>query len=285
MPSKSPSSAIRPHLPAWPLLGSLLLLFCNSALQARTITGLVYPLHDITLSAGVAGVVMQRPVEPGQQVRANQVVLLLDDRVQTIESARRKVVLEDQSEITSIRERTVILSTLLESSRAVYKQTGAVSKDELLRLEAEYVSARGRLEQLVEQKKRERLEYDTAEQERLQRHITAPVNGVVTKIIPQVGEWAKPGDPIVLLVDASTCVLHIAIPHKELGTLKPGSNQTISLETGGNGSRVVGRVTFISPVADPASGLVEVRLTFPNRQLTIKPGIKGSIEIAAPTPR
>lgn len=285
MPSNSLRSAIRPLRPSWSILGSLLLLFFGSALQARTITGLVYPLHDITLSAGVAGVVMQRPVEPGQQVRANQIVLSLDDRVQTIESARRKVVFDDQSEITSIRERTVILSTLLDDSRAVYKQTGAVSKDELLRLEAEYVSARGRLEQLIEQKKRERLEYDTAEQERLQRHITAPVNGVVTKIIPQVGEWAKPGDPIVLLVDASTAVLHIAIPHKELGTLKLGSIQNISLESGAKGSHIVGRVTFISPVADPASGLVEVRITFANRQLTIKPGIKGSIEIPAQTPR
>jgi RND family efflux transporter MFP subunit len=266
-------------------VGSLLLLFFCDALLARTVTGLVYPLHDITLSAGVAGVVMQRLVEPGHRVHADQVLLTLDDRVQAIESTRRKVIFEDQSEIVSIRERTRILSTLLEDSRVVYKQTGSVSKDELLRLEAEYVSARGRLEQLIEQKKRERLEYDSAERERLLRHITAPVNGIVTKVIPQVGEWAKPGDPIALLVDASTAVLHVAIPHQELGTLKVGSSQTIALETAGGGSHVVGRITFISPVADPASGLVELRITFPNRQLTVKPGIKGSIDISAQSPQ
>ena len=262
----------------------LALLGAAGGAQSRAITGLVYPLHDITLSAGVAGVVMQRLVEPGQRVKTDQLLMTLDDRVQAIESARRKVIFEDQSEVASVRDRTGILATLLEDSRTVYQKTGSVSKDELLRLEAEYVSSRGRLDQLVEQKKRERLEYEAAERERLLRHITAPVNGVVTKVIPQVGEWAKPGDAIILLVDASTAVLHLAIPHRDLGSLKLGSAQTIALETGGAGTNVVGRITFISPVADPASGLVQLRITFANPQLAIKPGIKGSIQIAGEAP-
>ena len=265
------------------LLG-VALIGAACAAQARAITGLVYPLHDITLSAGVAGVVMARLVEPGQRVKTDQVLMTLDDRVQAIESARRKVIFEDQSEVVSVRERTAILSTLLDDSRSVYQKTGSVSKDELLRLEAEYVSSRGRLDQLVEQKKRERLEYEAAERERLLRHITAPVNGVVTKVMPQVGEWAKPGDAIILLVDASTAVLHLAIPHRDLGSLKLGSAQSITLETGGAGTNVVGRITFISPVADPASGLVEMRITFANPQLAIKPGIKGSIQIPGEAP-
>jgi multidrug efflux pump subunit AcrA (membrane-fusion protein) len=43
--------------------------------------------------------------------------------------------------------------------------------------------------------------------------------------------------------------------------------------------RTVGRISFVSPVADPASGLVEVRVSFPNSQLLVKPGIRGSIEL------
>lgn len=248
-------------------------------LQARTISGLVYPLHDVTLSAGVAGLVMQRLVAPGQRVRMNQVLLILDDRLQVIESERRKIIFEDQSELASIRERTAILSTLLEDSRAVFTQTGSISKDELLRLDAEYLASKGRLEQIFEQKKRERLEYGSAERERLQRHITAPFNGIVTKVIPQVGEWAKPGDAIILLVDSSTSVLHVAIPHKELGNIKVGSLQNIVLETGTSVTQITGRVSFVSPVADPASGLVEIKITFPNNKLDFKPGIKGHIEI------
>ena len=255
------------------------LLSCGISAQARTISGLIYPLHDVTLSAGVAGVVMQRLVTPGQRVKENQVLLLLDDRLQAIESERRKVIFQDQSELVSVQERTKILSTLLEDSRAIFIRTGSISKDELLRLDAEYLASKGRQEQLIEQKKRERLEYGSAERERLQRHITAPFAGVVTKVIPQVGEWAKPGDPIILLVDPSTAVLHLAIPHKDLGNLKVGSVQNITLDANSPVTQVTGRITFISPVADPASGLVEVKVTFSNDQLIIKPGIKGSIEI------
>ncbi len=223
--------------------------------------------------------VMQRLVTPGQRVKENQVLLLLDDRLQAIESERRKVIFQDQSELVSVRERTKILSTLRDDSRAIFSRTGSISKDELLRLDAEYLASKGRQEQLIEQKKRERLEYGSAERERLQRHITAPFAGVVTKVIPQVGEWAKPGDPIILLVDPSTAVLHLAIPHKDLGNLKVGSAQNITLDANSSVTQVTGRITFISPVADPASGLVEVKVTFSNDQLIIKPGIKGSIEI------
>ncbi len=260
----------------------LVLLTTPIGSHARTFSGLVYPLHDVTLSAGVAGLVMQRLVEPGNRVRAGQVLLVLDDRLQVIESERRKVIFQDQSELASVRERTAILSSLLENSQAVFKQTGSISKDELLRLDAEYIASKGRLEQLIEQKKREQLDYESAERERKQRQITAPFSGVVTKIIPQVGEWAKPGDPIVFLVEPSTAVLHLAIPHKELEGLKMGSVQRVLLETGGGATQAPGRVTFISPVADPASGLVEVKITFANTQLAIKPGIKASIELQSP---
>lgn len=260
------------------------LLVHACGVQARTISGLVYPLHDITLSAGVAGLVMQRLVAPGQYVKADQALLLLDDRLQTIESDRRKVIFEDQSELIAARERTSILSTLLSDSQAIFSQTGSVSKDELLRLEAEYLASKGRVEQLIAQKKRERLDYESAERERLQRHITAPINGIVTKVIPQVGEWAKPGDAIILLVDPSTAVLHLAIPHKDVGGLKMGAIQNIVLESGSAVSQTTGRITFISPVADPASGLVEIKITFANPQLSIKPGIKGSIELKSNAP-
>jgi RND family efflux transporter MFP subunit len=250
-----------------------------SVTHARKISGLVYPIHEITLSAGVAGLVMQRAVEPGQRVSANQLVVALDDRMQSIESERRKIVMNDQSELQAARERVTILLTLLNDARTVFNKTGSISRDELLRLEAEYSASKGRADQLEAQKKRERLDYEFSERERSTRQIVAPVAGIVTKVIPQVGEWAKPGDPIALLVDPSIAVLHIAIPHKELGTLKVGSVQAVALDASGPATEVNGKVTFVSPVADPGSGLVEVRITFPNPQLGFKTGIKASIQI------
>jgi RND family efflux transporter MFP subunit len=247
--------------------------------MAKTFSGLIYPLHDITLSAGVAGLVMKRQVQLGEYVKANQVLLQLDDRLQSIESNRRKVIFDDQSELIASRERARILASLLQDAQAVFKTTDSISKDELLRLEAESIAATGRVEQLVEQKKREKLDYESAERERLQRHITAPVSGVITKLTPQEGEWAKPGDPLLILVDASTAILRLAVPHNVAHTLKVGTNQLIQTEPGSAITQVTGRVTFVSPIADPASGLVQIEITFSNPHNRIKTGIKGSIDL------
>lgn len=255
------------------------LVLASGPSAAKSFTGLIYPIHDITLSAGVAGLVMKRHVQLGQSVKANQVLIQLDDRLQGIEGDRRKVIFEDHSELRASRERARILGSLLQDSQAVFKTTGSISKDELLRLEAESIAANARVEQLVEQKKREQLDYDAAERDRLQRHIIAPVNGVITKLTPQEGEWAKPGDPLLTLVDSSTVILRLAVPHVTAHFLKVGANQLIQTEPGNAISQVTGRVTFVSPVADPASGLVQVEITVSNPHHRIKPGIKGSIDL------
>ena len=270
------SLALRTRAPLWFCLALLLPL----GAQAKSFSGLIYPLHDITLSAGVSPLVMKRVVLPGQAVKAEQLLLQLDDRLQSIESNRRRVIFEDQSEVQATRDRLRILDTLLQDSRAVFNSTGSISKDELLRLEAEQLASRGRLAQLVEQKKREQLDYESAERDRLQRHITAPISGVVTKVIPQVGEWAKAGDPMLHLVDTSVAILRLAVPHNLASALKVGAKQLIRLESGSSVAEVTGQIKFVSPVADPASGLVQVEVSFSNPGHRIKTGIKGMIDIA-----
>lgn len=256
------------------------LIFLPFSGFAKNYSGLIYPQHDVTLSAGVSGLVMKRLVLPGQSVRADQLLIQLDDRFQVIESDRRRVIFLDQSEFNAARERLRILETLLQDTRAVFNKTGSISKDELLRLEAEQLASRGRLEQLIEQKKREQLDYESAERDRLQRHISAPINGVVTKIIPQIGEWAKAGDPVLHLVDTTVAILRLSVPHSVAGSLKVGARQVIRLEPGSVDNQVIGSIKFVSPVADPASGLVQVEVSFNNPAGRIKTGIKGTIEIA-----
>lgn len=261
------------------VLGLVLSLLLMAGAQARSYTGLIYPVHDIVMSSGVSGLVMKRVVRPGQSVRENQLLLVLDDRLQSIESDRRRVIYEDQSELQASRERLRILTTLLQDSRAVFDRTGSVSKDELLRLEAEQLATQGRLAQLVEQKKRERLDHETAEVDRLQRHITSPINGVVTKILPQVGEWAKAGEPLLHLVDTSVAVLRLAVPHSAAHQLKVGAKHWVRLEANSGVAGAAGQITFVSPIADPASGLVQIEIHISNPGGRIKTGIKGSIEL------
>ncbi len=264
---------------AWPLL-----LLAGAASQGASFTGLVYPVHDVTLSAGVSGIVQRRHVVPGQRVKAQQMLIALDDQIQALESRRRKALLDDQSELGATRARARILAELFNASKAVHERTGSVSKDELLRLEAELTAAKGRFEQLEAQKVRELLEYESAEKERQLRHYDAPIAATVAKIFPEVGEWVKPGDPLLHLVDASTGVLHLVVPLKVAQGLREGMPLPISFETHPDDAPTVGRIDFVSPIADPASGLVVVKVNFGNSSLKIRPGVKGVVSLGPAEP-
>lgn len=261
------------------LAGALLL--GPLAARAGDYPGLLQPLHDVTLSSGVGGVVASRRVRPGSQVRAGQVLMVLDDRLQSVEAQRRRVILDDTSELKATEERLRISRGLYEDAKKVFDKTGSISRDELARLEAEYLATQGRLEQLQAQKKRERLEQQGAEQEQQMRQLVAPVAGVVTKVDIEPGEFAKAGEPLVRLVDASTLVFKANLPMAAVGGLKPGAVVPVLVEDGAQVARVVARLTFVSPVADAASGLVEVRARIANPHNRLRAGSKALLHLAS----
>jgi RND family efflux transporter MFP subunit len=250
------------------------------AAMAEEFTGLVYPEHELTLSLGQGGIVSQVQVKPGQNVKAKQVLLVLDDRMQQLEVNRRKVLLDDRSELAATVDRARVLKNMVETSRQVYEKTGSVSRDELSRLEVEYSAARARVEQLEAQERRELVEYRSAQQELNMRRLTAPVSGVITRVQPKVGEWAKPGDAMLDLVDTASCYLKVNVPMKYVQGLHPGMSLPIRFENS-DAAKLNAKISFVSAVADPASGLVEMRLAFANPQQKLRPGVKGIIDLRA----
>jgi len=261
-------------------LCACVLIGLPASVFAEEHVGLVYPTSEVTLSMGVGGVVANLNVVPGQRVKVNETLLVLDDRIQSIEVDRRKVVYEDMAEVRSTEDRVRALKKMYEDTRVVFEKTGSISRDEFTRLEVEYSTARGRLDQLAAQKARERLEYQGAVQEKQLRQLTAPISGVITKIAPKVGEWAKPGEPVMELVDASICFLKVNVPLRSMQRLRVGMKIPVHFESAANAPAVEGNISFLSTVADPASGLVELRITFANPTLRIRPGIKGMITLA-----
>lgn len=268
--------------PLWrgaPTLFCLLGAALGAPAYADEYVGLVHPAHELTLSMGLGGIVAQLNVRHGQSVKAKQVLLVLDDRMQAIEAGRRQVVVEDIGELEASTDRVNALKIMVQDTRAVFEKTGSISRDEMSKLDVEYSAARGRLAQLEAQKRREKLEYEGAVQERDMRRLTAPVAGIIAKIEPKVGEWAKPGEPLMMLVDASTCFLITNIPLRSVTALHAGMNLPVRFESAAGTNSVTGTISFVSTIADPASGLVEIRVSFANPGLKIRPGIKGMIDV------
>jgi len=256
-------------------LAVLLIAGAASGAQAADYVGIVHARHKLSLSLPVAGVVAKVAVEPGRRVEAQQTLIYLDERAQAVEEQRRKTVLDDHSELRATEERLKIVQPLAEDARKLAATKGAISREDAARSELDFVVSKGRLAQLQAQKERERLEFQLAEVDRQQRRLVAPVAGVITKVGIDVGEWARPGDALVELVDASVLHLRVNVPAAAARQLKDGQSLKVKLDTG----EVAGTVFFISPVTDAASGLVEIRVRFNNPGGKITAGSKGIVAL------
>lgn len=249
--------------------------------QADELVGLAFPVSDVQVSSSVAGLVHRISVRPGQLVKPGELLLELDNASQQVELRRRAVMLDDNSELQTARVRVAALTDLLEMTELVASKSQSVSKEELVKARLEKATAEGRLLQLVAQKARERVEHEQAQLELQQRTVRAPMAGVVVDVPMDVGEWAKPGDVMVRLADISQVELRLNLPQTAAASFRVGNRVVARFEAGAAQVQSTGLVNFVSPLADSASGLVDVRIRFANPTGRIRPGAKAVIRSAA----
>lgn len=288
------SDALRVQRPVRPSVGRtwrqcvtgvLLVLSMGSVARAQStageLVGLVYPVADIQFGVPVAGVVQQLLVKPGQVVREGQALLELDSQSQRLELQRRALVAKDSSELEATRDRLKLLDEMLQLTEVVASRSQSVSKDELAKQRLERMSTHGRLQQLQAQKSREQVELQLAQTELAQRTVRAPRSGMVVDVVIEPGEWAKPGDPLFRLVDTALVELRLNVPQAVARGLRVGQRMGARFESGAAPLQAEGVVHYLSPLADTASGLVDLRLRFANSKGLIRPGAKGSLITAS----
>lgn len=264
-----------PRITAAPVLVFLALL--QGPVQAQEFMGVVYPNRDLTLSLGVSGLIASRDARIGQQVQAGDQLLRLDAEIQATEVERRRVIYEDMSGLRAEESRLEILERLYQDAQRLFEEVGSISGQEVSQLRMEYVTVQGRLEQLRGEKRRQQLEYQMARREHALRTLRAPIDGVVTELELDVGEWTDPGESALRLVDATHCELRVSVSEAAAYRLVVGMELPVYIEGLPGGEPRAGTVTFVSPVADAASGLVAVRVGFDNEDLTVRPGSRGRI--------
>jgi RND family efflux transporter MFP subunit len=216
----------------------------SHAAEPLIISGITEPFMNVTLGAAVAGIVHSEFFKEGETVKQGTVILELNKELEELEVERRKAVM-DQNKME------------LDSTRALLQTTKSVSKEALSKKEAEYnVSA---------------AESGIAQQQLAQRQIVAPFSGVITEILLHPGEACAPYEPLVRLVDTTRCYFIGQVEGKAAAALR--LDQPMRIEVEGAPEAVIGKISFISPVVDPASGLAKVKAIFENANAKIRPGL------------
>ena len=108
--------------------------------------------------------------------------------------------------------------------------------------------------------------------------LKSPMDAVVLQRAVEIGTLVAPGTVAFVLADLSSVKVVFGVPDTKMERVKLGAGQTITAEavTG----EFNGRITAISPSADPKSRTFSVELTISNPRGQLKPGMIATITLA-----
>lgn len=234
------------------LVGALAAVLCLGVTpawgQAEVwVNGLTEPINDVTLSVPLAGIIGLRPFKEGDFVKAGQAVVELDKKLEELEVSRRKLMMD-------------LHKTDLDGTKALFeKKALSISREELDKKLAEYSVAA--------------VEYELAKEQLKRRQVFTPFDGVITDLPLEVGEACQAQQTVARVVDARRCYFVSNVEARSGYSLKAGQKVKLEVEAGAKPVPFEGTIYFISPVVDPASGLLKIKVVFENADGKIRPGV------------
>ena len=256
----------------------LLMALAAPASAQLVISGITRARLDLKLSLPVAGRVKQLTVSEGDQVRKGDVILSLDKTLEALEVDRRKLLLDDVSKLVELRRRAAVLRDQVANARSLLA-TQLVSRKQVEDEEMVHRDVLAQLAGLEMAKKRERVEYELAQEALARRILRAPADGTIAKINFRVGESLAANDAAVSLVDITKVRFVGTLPASAATRLKVGMLGRLTLAREGGEIVRQARISFVSPLTDAASGLVEVIAEMDNADKAVRPGIAGQMTI------
>lgn len=243
------------HRPLCTIVASLGILIMAGATQAAEpapFTGITEPILDVYLSAPVPGIITSRKFKEGDFVKEGDILMELDNKLEELEVERRKLVRDQKW-------------SDFDGTQKLFKSTKGIAKEEVDKKEAEYKVA------LVE--------HGMAAEQLRRRQLIAPLAGTITEIALEVGEACQPYQALVRVVDTRRCYFVTNIEAKQAAGLKIDQTARLEVDTGTVPAEIGGKIIFISPVVDPASGLQRIKVLFDNADGKIRPGVSGRMRL------
>ncbi|MCS6915740.1 MAG: efflux RND transporter periplasmic adaptor subunit [Myxococcales bacterium] len=242
-----------------------------------TSTGYVVPLRSAKVGARVQGRLARVLVREGEQVRAGQVLAVLDD------SNERSAIRTARARVEAARARAATArANLAEAEMRASREQTLVQRGAAAAANAEDQAAR--VKALAEAQQSAEAEVRAAEAEvralevaARQLTIVAPIDGTVVTRPLQPGELVGPaGAPILELADFSSLVVETDVPEARLSRVRPGAPCEIVLDAYPS-RRFRGEAMEIIPHVNRAKATVPVRVKFVDAPTGVLPDMSARV--------
>jgi RND family efflux transporter MFP subunit len=220
------------------------------------ISGALSAERAARVRAEMGGSVLQVFVEPGQAVKAGQVLAQIEPQTAREQAAFTDALVRSLQNDLRLQQRNLERDKRLAEAGAVSAR--AVEADSLAVSQAEAALAEANARQVVARRVLER------------STVRAPFAGVVSDRTISVGDVVKDGTELFTIIDPSSLRLEAQVPAEALAGLKVGTPVQFTV-SGFRDERLTGRVARIYPSVDPATRQVRILVTVPNpnKQLVV----------------
>ena len=226
--------------------------------------GEVRARYESTLGFRVAGKLISRQVNVGEQVKAGQVLARLDPKdLQLGDAAAVAQVAAAQSQYN-------VTKNDLERVTGLFTK-GYASKGEMDRFTTQHEAAKAQLEAVKAQR-------DQIANQASYSTLTADADGVVTAVLVESGTVVAAGQPVVQLARGGAIEIAAAIPEDRVNTVREGMAVQVSLWAGGD-KTYPGTVRELSSAADPFTRTYALRVSVPNAPGEMKLRMTASVAI------
>jgi len=244
----------------------------ENVVQMRDVTGEIRAVQRSRVAAEEPGLVVTLTVEPGDQVKAGQVIATLDDALMKLELAQRESEIRSFHALVKEREAQVKkaerdLSRLRELMQGQGASQNEVDDADTALAEAAARQTNAEAELAMKESllswTRQRLE---------DMQVRAPFDGRVVSKSTEVGQWVQEGDTVAEIVATGEVDAWIDVPERFIGALST-SEAKVQLYLAALDETFDAGITAVIADGDRLARTFPVRLRLANPDGLIKPGM------------
>lgn len=162
----------------------------RSQTRSNEASGVTRPSEERKLSFSTQGVVAQAPVKEGDAIKAGQVILVQDDVIDKKELERLELTANSKARVEAAEADLKVKQAVLK--RKTDAGPGGFNEAEIEEATNDVTLREKQLQVAKEDQQEARIKAEQQAQKVKERSLASPIDGIIEKLVVNVGEWADP---------------------------------------------------------------------------------------------